>query len=121
MSEVRLIDANAYAAEMKERQDALKEMIDAAVKDDNWELYDKLSRSFGVFVEAKLTLDKMPTVDAVPVRHGHWEIVPNDHNTDSYYKMRCSVCGGTLWGIQSEELFCCKCGAKMDGADGERR
>lgn len=25
MSEVRLIDANAYAAEMKERQDALKE------------------------------------------------------------------------------------------------
>ena len=67
MSEVRLIDANAYAAEMKERQDALKEMIDAAVKDDNWELYDKLSRSFGVFVEAKLTLDNMPTVDAVPV------------------------------------------------------
>ena len=66
MSEVRLIDANAYAAEMKERQDALKEMIDAAVKDDNWELYDKLSRSFGVFVEAKLTLDNMPTVDAVP-------------------------------------------------------
>lgn len=67
MNEVRLIDANAYAAEMKVRQDACKEMIDAAVKNDNWELYDKLSRSFGVFVEAKLTLDNMPTVDAVPV------------------------------------------------------
>lgn len=68
-------------------------------------------------------LDRLeqPTVDAVPVRHGHWEIVPNDENTDGYYKMRCSVCGGTLWGIQSEELFCCKCGAKMDGADGEAK
>ena len=68
-------------------------------------------------------LDRLeqPTVDAVPVRHGHWEIVPNDKNTDGYYKMRGSVCGGTLWSIQSEELFCCKCGAKMDGADGERR
>lgn len=67
--------------------------------------------------QVKELIDKMPTVDAVPVRHGHWEIVPNDENTDGYYKMRCSVCGETLWGIQSEELYCCKCGSKMDGAD----
>lgn len=60
-------------------------------------------------------IETAPTVDAVPVVHGHWEIVPNDKNTDDYYEMRCSVCGGTLWSIQSEELYCCKCGAKMDG------
>ena len=65
--EQRLIDANAYAAEMKVRQDALKELIDDAVAMDNWEMYDGLSREFSVFVEAKLTLDAMPTVDAVPV------------------------------------------------------
>ena len=59
-------------------------------------------------------INKQPTVDAVPVVHGHWEIVPNDENTDGYYKMRCSVCGEILWSIQSEELYCCKCGAKMD-------
>jgi hypothetical protein len=67
-------------------------------------------------------IQNAPTVDAVPVVHGHWEIVPNDENTDGYYKMRCSVCGEILWSIQSEELYCCKCGAKMDEcADGERR
>ncbi len=67
-------------------------------------------------------IEQQPTVDAVPVRHGHWEIVPNDENKDGYYKMRCSLCGETLWSIQSEELYCCKCGAKMDEcADGERR
>ena len=63
----RYIDADAYAAEMKVRQDALKELIDDAVAMDNWEMYDGLSREFSVFVEAKLTLDAMPTVDAVPV------------------------------------------------------
>ena len=63
----RYIDADAYAAEMKQRQDALKELMDDAVAMDNWEMYDGLSREFSVFVEAKLTLDAMPTVDAVPV------------------------------------------------------
>ena len=104
MSEVRLIDANA-------------------LKDAHIECPNNISFfDFGEIVERFLqTVDEQPTVDAVPVRHGHWEIVPNDKNTDGYYKMRCSVCGGTLWSIQSEELFCCKCGAKMDGADGEAK
>jgi predicted nucleotidyltransferase len=65
--EQRLIDANAYSAEMKTIQDALKELMDDADALDNWEMYDGLSRAFSVFVEAKLTLDAMPTVDAVPV------------------------------------------------------
>ena len=65
--EQRLIDANAYAAEMKTRQDACKEIMDAAKEDDNWELYDRMGAEFSIFIEAKLTLDAMPTVDAVPV------------------------------------------------------
>ena len=67
MSEVRLIDANAYAAEMKVRQDACKELMDAAKQYENWEVYDRMNTAFGIFVEAKLTLDNMPTVDVVPV------------------------------------------------------
>ena len=63
----RYIDADLYAAEMKTRQDALKELMDDAEALDNWEMYDGLSRAFSVFAEAKLTLDAMPTVDAVPV------------------------------------------------------
>lgn len=78
--------------------------------------------AYNVLTEVRDRIEALPTVDAVPVVHGHWEIVPNDKSTDGYYKMRCSVCGEILWSIQSEELYCCKCGAKMDEcADGERR
>ena len=63
----RLIDADAYAAEMKTRQDACRELIYAAEAECNEEMYDRNSAKFGVFVEAKLTLDAMPTIDAVPV------------------------------------------------------
>ena len=64
---MRLIDADAYAAEMKTRQDACKEIYEAAREDGNEEVYDRMNCAYGVFVEAKLTLDAMPTIDAVPV------------------------------------------------------
>lgn len=63
----RYIDADAYAAEMKTRQDACLELMNAAREMDNEEMYGQKSVAFSVFVEAKLTLDAMPTVDAVPV------------------------------------------------------
>ena len=106
----RLIDADAYAAEMKTRQDACLELMNAAREMDNEEMYGQKSAAFSVFVEAKLTLDAMPTVDAVPVvRCG--ECVhrdPEDHRCD---------CGGHEWLKgkvlpMPDEWFC---------ADGERR
>ena len=63
----RYIDADAYAAEMKTRQDACLELMNAAREMDNEEIYGQKSAAFSVFVEAKLTLDAVPTVDAVPV------------------------------------------------------
>lgn len=47
----------------------------------------------------------MPTVDAVPVKHGHW-IVADDGVT------RCSICYGAS---DYERSFCGDCGAKMGG------
>lgn len=103
--EQRLIDANAYATEMKSRQDALKELIDDAVAMDNWEMYDGLSRAFSVFVEAKLTLDAMPTVDAVPVVRcmecKRWtNPIPIEMKKDGY-----GYCGG-LWTNTHKDDFC---------------
>lgn len=49
---------------------------------------------------------KMPTVDAVPVRHGHWIDVNGDGSL-----WRCSVCGETQC---CESNYCGDCGAKMD-------
>ncbi len=97
----RYIDADAYAEEMKTRQDALKELMDDADALDNWEMHDGLSRAFSVFVEAKLTLDAMPTVDAVPV-------------------VRCRECIHQMTcGFVSERPY--KSRADWFCADGERR
>ena len=58
---MRLIDADAYAAEMKKRQDACKERIDNPTGNvftdrEHWE------GVFMAYVEAKLVMDEMPTI-----------------------------------------------------------
>ena len=47
-------------------------------------------------------VDDMPTVDAEPIRHGHW-IVDEDGN------IKCSECGHNGVG----DNYCERCGAKM--------
>lgn len=55
-------------------------------------------------------LDAAPTIDAVPVRHGHWET-----NSDRPDTLICSVCkcGFDMW-KHDPHNFCPNCGAKMD-------
>ena len=104
----RYIDADAYAAEMKTRQDACLELMNAAREMDNEKMYGQKSAAFSVFVEAKLTLDAMPTVDAVPVvrcRDCQWF----DANGD-YYDAYCDKNG-----ISVEEDFFCADGERKDG------
>ena len=110
----RLIDADAYAAEMKTRQDACKEILYAAEKDGNDEVYDRMNCAFGVFVEAKLTLDAMPTIDAVPVVHGYWIY----EQRGRWIYAKCNLCG-KVQDVRSS--YCPNCGAKMRGErkDGE--
>lgn len=55
----------------------------------------------------------LPTVDAVPVRHGQW--IDKDGGIAT-----CSVCGDR-WGVWSVMKYCPNCGARMDGKDGEGR
>lgn len=57
-------------------------------------------------------ISRLPTVDAVPVRHGKW--IKGDYACgDNEWK--CSVCGETEWcGSANWMKFCMYCGAKMD-------
>lgn len=53
-------------------------------------------------------IDKRPTVEAEPVRHGHW--VRNDNGTYS-----CSECQSWIPNEQHYYArYCLHCGAKMD-------
>ena len=52
---------------------------------------------------------KQPAADVVEVRHGKW--IDNYNGTSI-----CSVCGGKSPNMN----FCGRCGAKMDGNDGEQ-
>lgn len=55
-------------------------------------------------------IDNAPTVDAVPVVHGHWIEVRDKYNCKMGEK--CSVCGRRVRNMG--ENYCPKCGAKMD-------
>lgn len=60
-------------------------------------------------------IEAAPAVDAVEVKHGHWQEY-EDYCLDVYYD--CSVCGGTFYmadGTPTENgyNFCPKCGARM--------
>ena len=60
--------------------------------------------------ELQLLLDKMPTVEAEPVRHGRWEFYP-----DSNY-LRCSICRLEFprEKLPTARMYCPACGTKMD-------
>ena len=54
-------------------------------------------------------LEDAPTVDAEPVRHGHWEMIVDDRS--GFVDWKCSVCGGSGRG---DYFICPWCGARMD-------
>lgn len=55
-------------------------------------------------------LDDAPSIDAEPVRHGHWTQMLVSSGRPSW---QCSVCGRRARG-KRENLPYCHCGAKMD-------
>ena len=57
----------------------------------------------------------LPTVDAEPVKRGHWIYHP-DWQADGECGYECSACG---MGSDVDYQFCMRCGARMDGKDGD--
>ena len=62
-----MIDADAYSAEMRNRQDAAVEWRKEAAARCEADEEELANQAIATFCEAKLTLDKIPTIDAVPV------------------------------------------------------
>ena len=68
--------------------------------------------------DVKEWLDKQPTIEAEPVRHGEWKIV----DATSYDDIcTCSECGGFAPSGFIKSNYCPKCGAKMKMDEGEKK
>lgn len=91
MSEVRLIDANS-----------LKNSFDSAYT------------TFGQCVYAKGIVDRQPTIEAEPVRHGRWILERNPDGTP--YCLHCSECDPDFSVIYNGVAtdYCPDCGVKME-------
>lgn len=55
-------------------------------------------------------IDKTPTAEGEPIRHGHW--IYSGNAKASIYK-KCSVCGTSFANFGGIK-YCSECGAKMD-------
>lgn len=61
----------------------------------------------------KEALSKVPTVDAEPVKHGHW-INANEGLWNTVEVLKCSVCGEMDNRMDWSDSYCPNCGRKMD-------
>lgn len=98
---MRLIDA-----------DALKKPLEVAVKESGF--YSPMYKSFLKNIESA------PTIDAEPVRHGHW-IAYEDETMICATEFVCSACRESFCSseLTDKEFYemmkhCPNCGAKMD-------
>lgn len=57
-------------------------------------------------------IDKQPTIEAEPVRHGRWV----HHNGGYSDHFECTACGDDIV-LTGKWRFCPNCGAKMDGGE----
>lgn len=63
--------------------------------------------------EILMTIQTRPTIDAEPVKHGHW--IKKDHVFYDNYRYECSECHHYDEHSESREVsYCWHCGALMD-------
>ena len=97
----RYIDADAL---IEECNNVIEEVDAGEVKEDYYDGYEAGVENIRDYAE------HMPTIDAVPVRHGKWiteECLPG--------VAVCSICGHEIRGIGCQYTkYCDECGARMD-------
>jgi len=113
---MRLIDADALMESLKESTDrAMKWYEDC--KTYNSAMIGRAEQTIMTFNECGLRIKNAPTVDAVPVRYGHWK-----EDTGGYGFWICSHCGFVSEASAADLLYryCPHCGARMDVKEGDQ-
>ena len=113
---------NVYGQMFRERHGDNMRLIDGDAL-DWWDgLYMKGVNNSGVWVryrDVEEFIKNAPTIDAVPVVHGHW--MPYEDEFGDCIGIKCSKCGEIYISEYSvEEMaidysYCPNCGARMDG------
>ena len=66
-------------------------------------------------------IERVPAVEAEPVRHGTWEMrrstLKTDFATLTGTYPTCNLCGHVEYGVDKSTPYCPGCGAKMDGGE----
>lgn len=66
-------------------------------------------------------IERVPAVEAEPVRRGKWEMrhktLKTDFATLTGTYPTCSLCGHAEFGVDKATPYCPYCGAKMDGGN----
>lgn len=102
---MRLIDADALKADIKEKRDYL-------------DTSSVIGRGEYIALNKALTmLDEQPTVDAVPVIRGKWLKRNNDNYSpfDPCSSENICICNQCGYETDFETNYCANCGAKMVG------
>lgn len=106
---MRLIDADALMEAMYHR--AFETDGDTMWQSGCWVRYRAIEQ----------VVKEQPSVEAEPVRHGHWIPKFGGEFKGGAYWYDCSECGHTVaGGILSGNYFCKNCGARMDFEKGEK-
>lgn len=98
---VRLIDADAL----------IDELIQGAEADKDKSIQATFAKS--VCMILCKAIERQPTIDAVPVKHGKWEPITKGEHGYSAGDFRCSVCHQPNK-CYCLTKFCPNCGARMD-------
>lgn len=88
-------------------------LIDAGALFDSFKQKEYFKTRTVAVISAKQVIESAPTIDAEPVRHGHW-IIHVDELFPADSTQECSVCHGEEWLGIKHENYCPNCGAKMD-------
>ena len=87
--------------------------LEKAIEEHKADISEENAITAWIFKRFIAELEKVPTVDVVPVKHGHWV----KEKPDVLIHWHCSVCKNCYYLEEPNANYCPNCGAKMDGGE----
>ena len=104
----RLIDAEALAEKIKEKINVLER--DLLLDKGSWLSNIRLVW----FKKLLIMVEALPTIEAKPVVHAHWEKVREGLHICSYCKVKAPIESDEYDYMESLSAYCPLCGSQMD-------